>query len=142
MILFNKPAIEGMGTDEAISNLASLYNTENLKVTNIQTTGQITGPTITALNNSISNVQKTVNNTVNSKINNLDRKVNSVSASAAKNNLPCRWVYSSWQRAAGKNLEYMDRQRAYCSSNEFMQGFHMNRDGKNMRFQMRCCRFR
>jgi len=63
--------IEGLTNDEAIQNIASLYNKEQMKVKNLEVTGELIGPTIT---DAITKLEKSIA----AQVARLDRKINGV----------------------------------------------------------------
>ena len=57
MVMEGMNGIEGLTNDEAIQNIASLYNDENMKITNLDVTGTLTNPTI---EETIAKLQKSI----------------------------------------------------------------------------------
>jgi len=70
--------IEGLTNDEAIQNIASLYNEENMKITNLEVTGTLTNPTI---EETIAKLEKSIAaqaSQLNSKISSVNRTISGV----------------------------------------------------------------
>ena len=76
LILFREPRIEGLN-DEAISNIASVYNVSDMKITNLEATGTISGPTINNLNSKINSNESKINSN-KSKGSSLESKIKSL----------------------------------------------------------------
>ena len=86
---------------------------------NLSVSGDLTGKTV---------------NEVNSKINSLNKE------KANTSGFRCYDRTKGWTSRGNGNTEYLDRQSVYCNSNEFMQGFKLDRSGDSIRYKYRCCR--
>jgi len=113
--------IEGMTNDEAVANLASIYNKTNMQVTNINVSGNLTGKTI---------------NGINSKITTNTNKINAIgSKGAASSKTVTSGYWGSW------------RGWASCPSKHYVCGLQARVEKKQGKgddtamngLQMKCC---
>ena len=86
---------------------------------NLSVSGDLTGKTV---------------NEFNSKIDSLNNE------KANTSGFRCYDRTKGWTSRGNGNTEYLDRQSVYCNSNEFMQGFKLDRSGDSIRYKYRCCR--
>lgn len=86
---------------------------------NLSVSGDLTGKTVNEFNSKIDSLNKEKANT---------------------SGFRCYDRTKGWTSRGNGNTEYLDRQSVYCNSNEFMQGFKLDRSGDSIRYKYRCCR--
>jgi hypothetical protein len=179
--LINDYVIEAFTNEEAIGNIAKLYDDKDMSVTNLTTTSSLTNKGATTLdgvatfksgtsfkggtgasggthfpyagdNKNYIRGHTTLNGNLNvtgdltgKTVSSVGGRVTNLEKNRARNDLACRYDYTTYNNRAKDNkgsVVYLDRHNASCNSNEFMQGIKLQSNGNNMRWRIKCCRFK
>ena len=83
VIIFSTNYVEKFSDDEAVQNVASIYNNSNMKVTNLEVTGNLVSHTMNKLNSTVSQFDSKFNSKLDTKLNEIrgemDGLINQVS---------------------------------------------------------------
>lgn len=140
--------IEGLTSDEAIKNVASIYNTDKMSLTNLNVTGEQTVNSLTATKATIPTLTSTSANITNGTITNLsstnanlsgqlnagtlaDSSMGNVKQyidNAIENSrISCNW--NGWDVVCGACSDSKDDYGLYCSNGKITQIYLINTNG-------------